>query len=197
MSSVTNDTSNSLNCCLWGGASPTHIHRINHAPSCTCPTQLPTRPDQLFQFSILPLDSSEHMLYNNSYKRCELSRSALTSFVCVSLLSLVSLPVLLSGSCSLVPSLPFSIMSYRTKCRILGLEVGAGEARNPCVIGRTAYRLRFCLHRSVVDGCWSVASSGSCLVLAVGMFVGGCEGVRSRYPPAWGSAPEPCQDQRL
>jgi len=52
----------------------------------------------------------------------------------------------------------FPVVSYRTKCRILGLEVGAGEARNPCVIGRISCRLRFCLHRSVADGCWSVAS---------------------------------------
>ena len=52
----------------------------------------------------------------------------------------------------------FPVVSLRTKCRILGLEVGAGEACNPCVIGRTSSRLRFCLHERVSDGCWSVAS---------------------------------------
>ena len=71
--------------------------------------------------------------------------------------SLVSVLLSLS-SLLLVPSLSFSVVSYRTKCRILGLEVGAGEARNPCVLGRTSFRLRFCLHERVSDGCWSVAS---------------------------------------
>jgi len=53
---------------------------------------------------------------------------------------------------------PFPIVSFRTKCRILGLEVGAGEARSPCVLGRISLRLRFCLHERVSDGCWSVVS---------------------------------------
>ena len=51
----------------------------------------------------------------------------------------------------LLPSLSFSVVSYRTKCRILGLEVGAGEARNPCVSVVLRLRILWCLHRLVSD----------------------------------------------
>jgi len=77
---------------------------------------------------------------------CESLVSRLSSLVSV-LLSL-----LLSGLSRFRLCLcSFPIVSYRTKCRILGLEVGAGEARSPCVSVVLRLRILWCLHRLVSD----------------------------------------------